>query len=182
MQMVRFSTLDWATKFLYEARHVGKVQAVWLWNIAPLLGMPGGLVGGYLISRFFKGFCSVVLLGYLLCLMGSLYGYIIFAGQAHLYLTMLLMGLISFFFDGAIVFIDVILLRLIIPESVGTVSGFSGGMAYILGTAIGANFVATYLIAHYGWNALYYVCIGCVALAFLLVLCCARKEYQTNFN
>jgi len=178
LQMVRFSTLDWATKFLYEARGVGTLQVVWMWNFSLLLGLPGGISGGYMVSRFFRGRCCAVILGYLAALAASVYGYIVFAGANHVYLTGLFLGGLTFLIDGAIVLADVLLLRLTVREAAGTVAGISGGLSYILGTALGANFLAVYLVKVSGWDTLYYTCIGCVIVSIMFIMLCVRKEYS----
>lgn len=177
-QMVRFSTSDWATKFLYEARGIDKIKVVYLWNISFLLGMPGGLLGGYLASRFFKGFCSIVLLTYLFLLACVIYLYILFAGADNFLLTCVLIGSISFFVDGICVLGEVIILRLTVREASATVTGITGGVSYILGSALGANFLAVYIIKFHGCNALYYLCIGCVIVSMLLCSLCIKKEYS----
>ena len=178
IQMVRFSVLDWATKFLYETRGIDKIQVVWIWNIAPLLGVPGGLISGYIASRFFKGYCSLVTLGDLLFLISVMYGYLMLAGISHIYLTCMLLGLVAFSIEGIIVLVDVIIMRFVPREVVGTVIGLGGGLSYILGAAIGANFFAVYIVANHGWDALYYICMACVLISVLLISVCTKKEYS----
>ena len=181
-QMVRFSTLDWATKFLSQDRGINQIQVVWLWNISPLLGLPGGLIGGYLVTRFFKGFCGKVVLGYFALLAVCVYGYINFAGNNSLLLTCFLLGGINFFVDGAIVLTNVMLMRLTVTEASGTVAGFGSGLSYVLGTALGANFLAVHVVSHFGWNVLYYVCIACVLICMGLVGFAVQKEYETAIH
>ncbi|MBO4674535.1 MAG: MFS transporter [Elusimicrobiaceae bacterium] len=174
---VRFGTLDWATKFLYDARGIDKVSVVWLWNLMPLFGMPGGIVAGYLASKFFKGRCAPVTIAYLVILALCTYGYVIFAGASHLWLTCFFMAAIGFFVDGPQVLIGgVMISRVTAQESAGAAAGFSGFWAYILGTAVLANMGAAFLVEKYGWDVMYYTCIASAVVAILFVALSAKKE------
>lgn len=97
---VRFATLDWATKFLYDTRGINKVDVVWLWNLMPLFGMTGGIIAGYLASKFFKGRCAQVTIFYLAVLALCTYAYYVFAGVSHMALTCFFVAAIGFFVDG----------------------------------------------------------------------------------
>lgn len=174
---VRFGTLDWATKFLYDARGVDKVQVVWLWNLMPLFGMPGGIIAGYLATKFFKGRCAPITIFYLLVLAACIYGYYVFAGPNHIWLTCLFIAAIGFFVDGPQVLIGgVMISRVTAQESAGAAAGFSGFWSYILGTAIGANLGAAILVEQYGWGAMYAVCGLCAIGAIILVAMSWKQE------
>ena len=174
---VRFGTLDWATKFLYDARGIDKVSVVCLWNLMPLCGVPGGVLAGYLASRFFKGRCAPVIISYLVVLTACVLGYMCLAGQQHFILTCFFMAAIGFFVDGPQVLIGgVMLSRVTAQESAGAAAGFSGFWAYVLGTCLGANIGAAWLVEKFGWNWLYIVCMLCAVGAIALVAVCYRKE------
>lgn len=174
---VRFSTLDWTTKFLYETRGIDKVSVAVLWNLMPLFGMPGGIVAGYLVSKFFKGRCVPVTIIYLGILALCIYGYVMFAGKDHLVLTCIFIAAIGFFVDGPQVLISGIMLsRMTAQESTGAAIGFCGFWSYILGTAVFANMGAVFLVEKFGWNYMYYTCIVSTIIAILLVAICAKKE------
>ena len=174
---IRFATLDWSTKFLYDARSVDKSTVVWLWNLMPLFGVPGGITAGYLASRFFKGSCAIVTISYLLLLSSCIVGYMYFASEEHLLLTCFFMAAIGFFVDGPLVLIGgVMLSRVTAKESVAAAAGFSGFWAYALGTSLGANIGAAWLVEKYGWNWLYMACIASSLIAMTLVAVCAKKE------
>ena len=174
---VRFGTLDWATKFLYDARGIDKVQVVWLWNLMPLFGMPGGIVAGYLATKFFKGRCAPVTIFYLVVLAACVWGYYAFAGVNHLMLTCVFIAAIGFFVDGPQVLIGgVMISRVTAQESAATAAGFSGFWSYILGTAVGANLGAALLVEKFGWGSMYAVCIACSVLAIIFVALSGKKE------
>jgi sugar phosphate permease len=178
---VRFGTLDWATKFLYDARGIDKVSVVWLWNLMPLFGMPGGIIAGYLASKFFKGRCAPITIFYLVVLALCTWGYIVFAGKAHLWLTCFFVAAIGFFVDGPQVLIGgVMLSRVTAQESASAAAGFSGFWAYILGTAVLANMGAAFLVEKYGWNMMYYTCIVSCIVSIIFVAMCAKKESASS--
>ncbi len=174
---VRFGTLDWVTKFLYDARGIDKIKVVWLWNLMPLLGVPGGITAGTLVSRFFNGRCAPIAAFYLLVLAGCVYGYYVFAGEEHLVLTCLFIAAIGFFVDGPLVLIGgVMLSRVTAKESAAAAAGFSGFWAYIFGTAVGANLGAAFIVEKYGWKGLYAACVFCCFAAMFFVVLCWKKE------
>ena len=174
---VRFGTLDWATKFLYDARGINKVDVVWLWNLMPLFGMPGGIIAGYLATKFFKGRCAPITIFYLLVLALCTYGYYLFAGANHMVLTCIFVAAIGFFVDGPQVLIGgVMLSRVTAQESAAAAAGFSGFWSYILGTAVGANLGAAFLVEQYGWGGMYAACIACAVAAIIFVALCWKKE------
>ncbi len=174
---VRFGTLDWATKFLYDARGIDKVQVVWLWNLMPLFGMPGGIIAGYLATKFFNGRCAPITIIYLIVLSACIYGYYVFAGPNHIWMTCLFIAAIGFFVDGPQVLIGgVMLSRVTAQESAAAAAGFSGFWSYILGTAVGANLGAALLVEHYGWGGMYAVCVACAIGAIVFVAMSWKKE------
>lgn len=174
---VRFGTLDWASKFLYDDRGIDKVQVVWLWNLMPLFGMPGGIIAGFLATRFFKGRCAPITIIYLLILSLCVYGYYLFAGPNHMLATCFFIAAIGFFVDGPQVLIGgVMLSRVTVQESVGAAAGFSGFWSYVLGTAVGANLGAAYIVKHFHWGGLYATCILCSILAIIFVALSWNKE------
>ena len=87
------------------------------------------------------------------------------------------MAAIGFFVDGPLVLIGgVMLSRVTAKESVAAAAGFSGFWAYALGTSLGANIGAAWLVEKYGWNWLYMACIASSLIAMTLVAVCAKKE------
>lgn len=174
---VRFGTLDWATKFLYDDRGFDKDKVAWLWNLMPLFGMPGGIIAGWLSTKFFKGRCAPMTIFYLVVVSFAVYGYYVFAGPAHIWLTCLFIAMIGFFIDGPQVLIGgVMLSRVTAQESAAAAAGFSGFWSYILGTAVGANLLAALLVEKYGWGAMYAACIVCAIGAIVFTALCWKKE------
>lgn len=58
--VVRIGMLDWAPKFLKEARGVNLEEAGWMVAALEVAGILGGLAAGYLADRAFRGRYSVV--------------------------------------------------------------------------------------------------------------------------
>jgi sugar phosphate permease len=173
---VRMGTLDWATKFLYDNRGIDKVEVVWLWNLMPLFGMPGGIFAGYLATRFFKGRCAPIAIAYLLILSACIYGYYTFAGTNHMVATCFFLATIGFFVDGPQVLIGgVMISRVTVQEAVASAAGFSGFWSYILG-AVGANLGGAYIVKHFGWGGMFAACGFFSLLAIIFVVLCWKKE------
>lgn len=174
---VRLSTLDWAVKFLYDMRGFDKVQVVWLYNLMPLFGVPGGILGGYLASRFFKGRCAPVILSYLVVLIFCVYGFYIFAAPAHFILTCLFAAAIGFFVEAPKILIGgVMMSRVTVQQGMATADGFSSMISYIFGTALGANLGAALLVDKWGWGVMYGACGIAAGCAILFVLMSWKKE------
>lgn len=174
---VRLSTLDWIVKFLYDMRGFDKVQVVWFYNIMPLFGVPGGILGGYIVTHFFKGRCAPVILIYLLILLFAIYGFYTFASPAHMGLTCLFAAAIGFFVEAPKILIGgVMLSRVTVQEAMASADGFSSMVSYLFGTALGANLGAALLIDKWGWGVLYGACAVCVIFAIFFVLITWKKE------
>ena len=173
--IIRFGTLDWATKFMYDARKIDRVRVSFMWAIMPLFGMPGGIVAGWLADKFFNGRCTIINIIYLLLLAGSIYGFYIVAGMEHFYLTCFFLGCIGFFVDGPQNLVGgVQVSRVTVQKAASTACGFSGMFGYI-GAAISGVGLA-YITKHYGWQGMYNACIVSCLLAAVLVSFTWKKE------
>jgi sugar phosphate permease len=173
---VRMGTLDWASKFMYDDRGIDKVEVIWLWNLMPLFGMPGGIVAGYLATKFFKGRCAPIAIAYLAILSVCVYGFYLFAGPSHMGLTCFFLAAIGFFVDGPQVLIGgVMMSRVTVEEAVASAAGFSGFWSYILG-AVGASIGGAIIVQRFQWIGMYAACIGLSILAILFVALCWYKE------
>ena len=167
---VRFATLDWGTKFLYDVRGIGKSQAALLWSFMPLIGMPGGILGAICADRFFKGRVTpinVIMLISLAVVCILLYKY---ASADRFVLTALLLGLIGFFVDGPQFLVGSVQISRLVPqEAVGTAYGFVGLFGYV--GAVLSGIGAAMIINIGSWGALYYGCaISCAISIFFLAL------------
>nr|HPQ81827.1 MFS transporter [bacterium] len=168
--LVRFGTLDWATKFMYDVRGIDKVKVAMMWSIMPLFGMPGGIVAGIVSDRFFRGRCTPTNIIYLLLLAASILGFYLYAGMENFYLTCFLLGCIGFFVDGPQNLVGgVQVSRITASESVSAACGLSGLFGYI--GAIISGVGLAFVTENFGWAAMYGVCIAsCFVAAFLVAL------------
>lgn len=172
---VRFATLDWATTFLVQDRGFTQATAASAASAMPLLGMPGGIVAGYLADRLFKGRCTQMNLIYLVILAASCWGFYKVASVDSFFLTALLASFIGFFVDGPQNLAGgVQASRVTVQESVSAACGFTGMFGYFgaMLSSKGAAFIST----NYGWKGVY---VSCIFACFIAMACIAttwKKE------
>lgn len=168
--LVRFGTLDWATKFMYDYRGIDKVRVAFMWAIMPLFGMPGGIVAGIIADKYFKGRCTQINIIYLVLLAISIWCFYLYAGMEHFYLTCFLLAAIGFFVDGPQNLIGgVQISRLTVPQAVSGACGFAGLFGYVGAIISGVGLAS--ITNLYGWKGMYLFCvIGCLISALLVAL------------
>jgi MFS transporter, OPA family, sugar phosphate sensor protein UhpC len=180
--LIRFGTLDWASKFMYDVRGVDKVRVAIMWSIMPLFGMPGGIVAGILSDKLFKGRCTQINIIYLVLLAGSIWGFYSVAGMDHFYATCFFLACIGFLVDGPQNLVGgVQISRITAKESVSAACGLSGLFGYIgaILSGIGLAFVTD----RFGWAAMYGVCIAsCFIAAFLVALTWKKESEHMDRN
>jgi MFS transporter, OPA family, sugar phosphate sensor protein UhpC len=173
--LIRFGTLDWATKFMYDVRGIDKVRVAFMWSIMPLFGMPGGIIAGLIADKFFQGRCTPINIIYLILLAGSIFGFYHYAGMNHFALTCFFLACIGFFVDGPQNLVGgVQVSRITVPEAVSTACGLSGLFGYI--GAIISGVGLAYITENFGWAAMYYTCIASCFIACFLVALSWKKE------
>ena len=178
--IVRFGTLDWATKFMYDVRGIDAVKVTFMWTAIPLLGMPGGITAGYLADRFFGGRCTPINLIYLFLLAGSIYGFYVYASPDHIWQTCCFLGAIGFFVDGPQNLIGgVQASRITSPEAVSAACGFIGLFGY-LGAVLSGSGLA-FITNKFGWGGMFAFCIaGCfIAMLFTALTWNMEKAHIT---
>jgi sugar phosphate permease len=172
---VRFATLDWATTFLVQDRGFTQATAASAASAMPLLGMPGGIVAGYLADKFFKGRCTQMNLIYLVILAASCWGFYKVASVDAFFLTALLASFIGFFVDGPQNLAGgVQASRVTVQESVSAACGFTGMFGYF--GAMLSSKGAAYISTNYGWKGVY---VSCIFACFIAMACIAttwKKE------
>ncbi len=173
--LIRFGTLDWATKFMYDVRGIDKVRVAIMWSIMPLFGMPGGIVAGYLSDKLFNGRCTPINIIYLLLLAGSIFGFYQVAGMENFYLTCFFLACIGFFVDGPQNLVGgVQVSRVTASQSVSAACGLAGLFGYI--GAIISGVGLAFVTEKFGWAAMYGVCIASCFIAAILVSLTWKKE------
>jgi sugar phosphate permease len=172
---VRFATLDWGTLFLVEERGFTQAAAVSALKWMPFLGMPGGIVAGYLADKFFQGRCTQMNIIYLAILAASCWGFYKIAGTDTFFWTSLLAAFIGFFVDGPQNLAGgVQASRIVTQESVSAACGFTGMFGYF--GAMLSSSGAAYIIKYYGWEGVFISCIVSCAIAAALISITWKKE------
>lgn len=180
--LVRFGTLDWATKFMYDVRGIDKIEVTFMWALMPLFGVPGGIVAGVISDRCFGGRCTPVNLIYLFFLALSIFGFYQLASMENFFTTCLLLGCIGFFVDGPQNLIGgVQVSRVTAKEAASAACGFSGLFGYM--GAIISGVGLGYVTETFGWGAMYGVCVvSCMIAAFFVALTGAAEKAHIEKN
>lgn len=172
---VRFATLDWATTFLVQDRGFTQTSAASAASAMPLLGMPGGIVAGYLADKFFQGRCTQMNLIYLVILAGSCWGFYQFASVNAFMLTAIFAAFIGFFVDGPQNLAGgVQASRVTVQESVSAACGFTGMFGYF--GAMLSSKGAAYISVNYGWKGVYVSCVVACVIAMICISTTWKKE------
>lgn len=172
---VRFATLDWATTFLVQDRGFTQTSAASAASAMPLLGMPGGIVAGYLADKFFQGRCTQMNLIYLVILAGSCWGFYQFASVNAFMLTAIFAAFIGFFVDGPQNLAGgVQASRVTVQESVSAACGFTGMFGYF--GAMLSSKGAAFISANYGWKGVYVSCVIACVIAMICISTTWKKE------
>ncbi len=175
--VVRYGTLDWASKFLRDFKHYPAELAGYRASLMPLAGIAGVLLSGFAADALFKSRYRAVNAFSLAALALSIYG--LFAiGPDHPYLDIALLVSIGFFVEG--------------PQSIlgGVGAVDAGGSARVASSAAGLIGVLAYfgasisgvgtgwLVDREGWGAALAFWIACALIGFALCLF-AWKEPKT---
>ncbi len=172
---VRFATLDWGAKFMFDVKGIAKTQIPLLWTVMPLLGMPGGILAGIMSDKIFKGRCTPVNVIYLILLAISSVAFYKYSSSSNLLLTCFLLGAVGFFVDGPQLLIGGVQVSRVTPqESVSTAYGLVGLFGYI--GAILSGIGAAAIINRWDWGALYYSCAIACFIALFFVALTWKKE------
>ena len=172
---VRFATLDWATTFLVQDRGFTQAMAASAASAMPFLGMPGGIVAGYLADRFFQGRCTQMNLMYLVILAASCWGFYKVASVDAFLMTAVFSAFIGFFVDGPQNLAGgVQASRITVQESVSAACGFTGMFGYF--GAMLSSKGAAYISTNYGWKGVYISCIFACIIAMICISTTWKKE------
>ncbi len=172
---VRFATLDWATTFLNQERGFTEAAAASAASAMPFLGMPGGIVAGYLADRWFGGRCTQMNLIYLAILAASCWGFYVIASPNAFWMTAVFAALIGFFVDGPQNLAGgVQASRVTVQKATSAATGFTGMFGYF--GAMLSSKGAAYISTQYGWKGVYVSCIFACILAGACIATTWKKE------
>lgn len=173
--IIRFGTLDWSTKFLYDVKGIDQVSVAIFWTLMPLAGIPGGIVAGYLADRYWNGRCTPINVIYLVLLTISIMGFYSYSGPDNVFVTGISLLLIGFLIDGPQNLISgVQTARLTVKEAISASCGMTGLFGYI-GAAFSGVGLA-FITETYGWFGMYLTCAISAVLCIILVLMTYSKE------
>ena len=174
--IIRFGTLDWSAKFLYDIKGIGQVSVAMLWTLIPLAGIPGGIVAGYLADRFWNGRCTPINVIYLTLLTFSIIGFYMFSGPNNIFLTGLFLLLMGFLIDGPQNLISgVQASRVTVKEAISAACGMTGFFGYVGATFSGIGLA--YIIQEFGWKGMYATCAIASVCCIVLVMMTWKKEF-----
>lgn len=148
--LVRFGTLDWATKFLVEAKGVsiskGAVEA----SMIPLFGIVGMILAGWLSDKVFKarrGPATVIFfIGCAICIW-----LLLIVPKGHEVIDSILLGLIGFFTYGPQFLIaGAAAIDFGSRRAAATATGFIGSFGYA-GAAF-SSFGSGWAVDRFGWS------------------------------
>lgn len=175
--IIRFGTLDWSTKFLYDVKGIDQVSVAIFWTLMPLAGIPGGIVAGYLADRFWNGRCTPINVIYLTLLSFSIYGFYIYSGPNNIMATGIFLLLIGFLIDGPQNLISgVQTSRLTVKEAISGACGMTGFFGYVGATFSGIGLA--FITQEYGWGGMFGSCIVASICCLLLVMLTWKKEMR----
>lgn len=174
--IIRYGTLDWATKFLVETKGYSNAMAAGMASFMPFFGIAGVLVAGWVSDVIFRGSFRTINALMLLGLALSIYAFYASGTVANYTRDLTLLAAIGFFVEG--------------PQSVlgGIASVDVGGSARIASAAAGLVGVCGYLgatlssigtgffVDRYGWGGGFNFWIICAAIGFLLCLFAWRSS------
>ena len=151
--IVRIGLLDWAPKFLKDARHIDLDEAGWLVAALEIAGILGGLLAGYLADRAFKGKYSLVNGLYMVGLVVGLvllYNPPTITWLSPLVMNALLLSIVGFLVYGPQMLTAVSAASYAPRHCAAAATGFNGLFGYTGATISGVG--VGYCVDHYGWD------------------------------
>ncbi len=173
---VRFATLDWATTFLVQDRGFSMEKAAAAASAMPFLGMPGGIVAGYLADKFFGGRCTQINLIYLAILAASCWCFYKYAAVNAFWVTAIFAAFIGFFVDGPQNLAGgVQATRVTVQDAASAACGLTGMCGYF-GAMLASKGAAYISENHGGWRGVYISCIIACVIAGICIATTWKKE------
>ncbi len=176
--VVRYGTLDWATKYLAEVKHVDIAWASSTTSLIEFIGIPGMLLAGWISDRFFDARRAPICFFYLIALAGVI-GLFRIIPAGHEFLDAVAVGAIGFFTYGP----QMLLAGVAPADTCGArvaaaAVGFTGLMSYV--GAIVSSLGTGTLIDRHGWSGAFMLWSGCALLGALVMLPLWRSRGRTR--
>jgi sugar phosphate permease len=166
--------LDWSTLFMVSVG-ISKSKAAFLLALAPFVGCFGGIFGGFIVDKCFKGRAAPVMIIFLILLVFSIFGlYKVATSSYPLWVVGLFLSFVGFFSDGPPMFGTMVVSNLIPKKYIGAGCGFLGLFHYI-GNFVSGIFIAL-IVENFGWYKTFItVCVFCI-LAIIFLIPILNKE------
>ncbi len=166
--IVRIGVMDWAPKYLQEAKGFDIKQASYALSGFELAGIFGALAAGWLSDKVFKGRRGPVSVSFMILLVASVT--ILFFVPSGQILTMASVFIaLGFFVYGPQLLIAVAAADFATKQSASSAVGLTGLLGYMGATLCGVTSGA--LVDRYGWNGALWLYLGSAIIGcFLLAL------------
>lgn len=166
--VVRYGTLDWATKYLVETKGMGVAAAGGLTSLIEFFGIPGMLLAGFVSDRLFDARRGPVCVISMAALAGSIV-LLYLVPPGHPVLDGAALAAIGFFTYGPQCLLAGVAAAdtcgaQVAAAAVGITGTFSYAGAIISSAGTGA------LVDRYGWAGGFSLWVGCALLCVLLLL------------
>ena len=166
--IVRIGILDWAPKYLQEARGFDIKEASFALSGFELAGIFGAYGAGWLSDKVFQGRRGPVSTYFMLLLIAAVV-ILFLIPSGHFWATAGIFAVIGFFVYGPQLLIAVAAADFASKASASSAVGLTGLLGYLGATLCGVT--TGWLVDHHGWNGaiLFYgvsACIGCALLAW----------------
>ena len=171
--VVRSGILDWAPKYLMEAKGLGIEQTSYAVSAFEAAGIFGAFGAGWLSDKVFKGRRGPVSVGYMVLLTGFLWA-LFSAPKGHSGTMTFLFTALGFLVYGPQLLCAVAAADFATKAASSSAVGLTGLFGY-LGASF-CSFATGYLVDHFGWDGAIWLYVGsAVAGGLLLVSTWNRK-------
>jgi phosphoglycerate transporter family protein len=182
--IVRIGLLDWAPKFLKDARDIDLDEAGWLVAALEIAGILGGLLAGYLADRAFKGRYSLVNGLYMVGLaIGLVFLYMPpeISWISPLMMNALLLSIVGFLVYGPQMLTAVSAASYAPRDCAAAATGFNGLFGYVGATISGVG--VGYCVDQYGWDGglLFFLVAGILGIVAFAIAHVLDKKYKVSF-
>ena len=181
---MRIGLLDWAPKFLKDARDIDLDEAGWLVAALEIAGILGGLLAGYLADRAFKGRYSLVNGLYMVGLaIGLVFLYMPpeISWISPLMMNALLLSIVGFLVYGPQMLTAVSAASYAPRDCAAAATGFNGLFGYVGATISGVG--VGYCVDQYGWDGglLFFLVAGILGIVAFAIAHVLDKKYKVSF-
>ncbi len=171
--IVRIGILDWAPKYLEEAKGFNLKEAGFALSGFELAGIFGAYASGWLSDRVFHGRRGPVSVGFMLLLIATV-AILFFVPNGQMALMGLVFIALGFLVYGPQMLIAVAAADFATKKAASSAVGLTGLFGYLGATLCGIS--TGWLVDHYGWNGALALYLGSAVIGTLLLLLTWKKK------